>query len=189
MSVAYQTIYYVSLLLKVLLIILIAWSLLWITHRMVKGKRKKVDKQCIFINISRLQTTFLSSDRDRGKPIHTEHWKVLISCKSRFLWTSYLMFWHCYPCKCSARCLWILRALFCTWIVRVVGDHLILRRWWLTHACISGYAPLWCQQRGGERESDQKRKDAVGERWRGGEREKTWGKGRERRKKQIQRDR
>lgn len=86
------------------------------------------------------------------KAIHTKHWKVLISCESRFLWTTYLMFWHCYPCKCSAQCLWMLRALFCTWIARVVGDHLILKRWWLTHAFISVYAPLWCWQRGRQHE-------------------------------------
>lgn len=92
------------------------------------------------------------------------------------------MLWHRYPCKCSAQCLWILRALFCTWIVRVVGDHLILRRWWLTHAFISGYAPLWCQQRG----RDQKRKR---EGWSRREMRRNRGEGRERRKKEIQRDR
>lgn len=135
-----------------------------------KKKRKNTTQTVFFMNNIFLgyKMRFPDCDRDiRGKPIRTEHWEVLISCKSHFLWTSYLMFWHRYPCKCSARCLWILKALFCTWIVRVVGDHLILGRRWLTHAFISGYAPLWCQP--GESES---------ERERGRERpeEEAWGK-------------
>lgn len=148
------------IILKMVLIVLITccWCLQMLTdsHKIIGWRRERGRyNQYIFGSISRLQNALLDCRLwHTGKPIHTEHWKVLISCKSHFLWTSYLMFWHCYPCKCSAQCLWILRALFCTWIVRVVRDHLILRRWWLTHAFISGYAPLWCQKR----EGDQKRK-------------------------------
>lgn len=92
------------------------------------------------------------------------------------------MLWHRYPCKCSAQCLWILRALFCTWIVRVVGDHLILRRWWLTHAFISGYAPLWCQRKG-ERPREEEEEEGRME-W---ERERKGGK--DERKKYKESDR
>lgn len=108
------------------------WCLLLITPTVWTTRRNetlKIPWKGSFLeHIYITKHTARLQQRHMGAPIHTEQWKVFISGKSHFLWTSYLMFWHRYPCKCSAQCLWILRALFCTWIVSVVGDHLILRR-------------------------------------------------------------
>lgn len=140
------------------------------------------------MNMSRLQNTFLDCNRAHGKTNSQRTLKGFDLLQQPFFWTSYLMFWHCYPCKCSVQCLWILRALFCTWIVRVVGDRLILRRWWLTHAFIPGYAPLWCQRR--ERDQKRKRKKWDGrERGGGGKTKRGEGRGKDVRKKYKETDR
>lgn len=81
---------------------------------------------------------------------HFNSKEVLISHKKPFsFWTSYFMFWRRQPCKCLAR-----RQSSHTRIVSPAGDRLILRRWWLTRAHVSGCTALWCRKRGEETEAE-----------------------------------
>lgn len=70
----------------------------------------------------------------------------LISHKKPFsFWTSHFMFWRRQLCKCSAR-----HQSSHTRIVSPAGDRLILKRWWLTCAHVSGCTALWCRQSEGD---------------------------------------
>lgn len=137
-----------------------------------------------FTATSGLQNAFLCSDADEtgggggfwgGINRFTRNTgRVLISRKSRFFffpfWTSHLMFWRRYPCKRSGE--WMLRAPphppppppppppLCTWIVKPVGDHLILRRWWLTRGRAFQVVRLF--DAGGKREKRRRPRRAAG---------------------------
>lgn len=77
------------------------WLFAGVVQEKKESKEKK--KMCTSHSVAEMETA-------ERNPRNSSR-KGLISCESHFLWTSHLMFWHRYPCKCSAWRFWILSSL------------------------------------------------------------------------------